>query len=62
MALVFLVAAFCRVWVAPFSAGPDVAQFWAFADVFRDHGLDFYRYADATDGSMVTVDGRRLLV
>jgi hypothetical protein len=41
-------AAFIRWWAAPLSAGPDVAQFWAFAKVFHAHGLDFYRYADAT--------------
>lgn len=41
-------AAIMRFSVAPMSAGPDVAQFWAFAKVFHLHGLDFYRYADAS--------------
>jgi hypothetical protein len=44
-------AVYIRVWAAPLSAGPDVAQFWAFATVFHSHGIDFYRYASATDGS-----------
>jgi len=46
--LVLVLAALCRFWAAPISAGPDVCQFWAFANVFQIHGLDFYRYADAT--------------
>ncbi len=50
-AAVFGLAAFFRFWAAPLSAGPDVIQFWAFAQVFASHGLDFYNYADATDGS-----------
>ncbi len=41
-------AAYIRFWAAPLAAGPDVAQFWAFAKVFQQHGLDFYRYADGT--------------
>ncbi len=45
---VLIVAAWVRFFVAPFSAGPDVAQFWAFAKVFQSSGIDFYRYADAT--------------
>lgn len=40
---------YIRVWAAPLSAGPDVAQFWAFATIFHNHGIDFYRYASATD-------------
>jgi hypothetical protein len=44
--LALVLAALCRFWAAPISAGPDVAQFWAFAQVFQIHGLDFYRYAD----------------
>lgn len=48
LVIVLALAAFFRFWAAPLSAGPDVAQFWAFAKVFQDHGLDFYRYADAT--------------
>ena len=46
--LLLLLAAFIRFKVAPLSAGPDVAQFWAFAEAFRLYGLDFYRYAGAT--------------
>ncbi len=38
---------YIRFWAAPLSAGVDVPQFWAFAKVFQQHGLDFYRYADA---------------
>jgi hypothetical protein len=45
---VLVIAASMRLWAAPLSAGPDVAQFWAFARVFHNHGLDFYRYADAS--------------
>jgi len=47
LGIIFIVAAFIRIWVAEISSGPDVAQFWAFAKVFQLHGLDFYRYADA---------------
>ncbi len=47
LALVFAFAAYFRIWAAPLSAGPDVSQFWAFAEVFRQNGLDFYRYAAA---------------
>ncbi|MBN1643605.1 MAG: DUF2029 domain-containing protein [Dehalococcoidales bacterium] len=43
-------AAFIRFWAAPLSSGPDVEQFWAFARIFKAHGLDFYRYADASSG------------
>jgi hypothetical protein len=46
--LVLALAALCRFWAAPISAGPDVCQFWAFANVFQIHGLDFYRYAEGT--------------
>ncbi len=46
--LVLALAAFIRYWAAPLSTGPDVAQFWAFAREFQLHGLDFYRYADAS--------------
>jgi hypothetical protein len=45
--IVLALAAFLRFWAAPLSAGQDVAQFWAFARIFQDYGLDFYRYADA---------------
>jgi hypothetical protein len=47
LAFVLIIAAFIRVWPASISAGPDPAQFWAFAKVFQQHGLNFYRYADA---------------
>ena len=52
-ALVFVLAlaTFIRFWAAPLSSGQDVAQFWAFAKVFQAHGLDFYRYADASSGN-----------
>ena len=43
-----LLAAAIRWWAAPISAGPDIAQFWAFARVFQLHGLNFYQYADAS--------------
>lgn len=45
--VLLILAAFVRFWAAPLSAGPDGAQFWAFAKVFQQYGLDFYRYADA---------------
>jgi hypothetical protein len=48
LGLALALAAFFRFWAAPLSAGPDVAQFWAFAKVFQTHGLDFYRYAAGT--------------
>ncbi len=48
---IFGLAVFFRFWAAPISSGPDVAQFWSFADTFDEHGMDFYQYADATDGS-----------
>lgn len=47
-AMSMIIAALIRLWAAPLSAGPDVAQFWAFAKVFQHHGLDFYQYADAS--------------
>jgi hypothetical protein len=43
LGIVFALAAFIRVWAAPLSAGPDVNQFWAFAQTFQQYGLDFYR-------------------
>ena len=46
--LALVLAAYSRFWAAPLSAGADVPQFWAFAKVFQLHGLDFYRYADAS--------------
>jgi hypothetical protein len=45
LGLILGAAAFFRFWAAPISAGPDVAQFWAFAKMFQLHGLDFYQYA-----------------
>ena len=47
LSLVLMLAAFIRFGVAPFSAGPDVAQFWSFAEAFRLYGPDFYKYANA---------------
>jgi hypothetical protein len=46
--LALAIAAYIRFWAAPYSAGADVPQFWAFAKMFQIHGLDFYRYADAS--------------
>jgi hypothetical protein len=47
LGLVLIIAAFIKLWAASISSGPDPAQFWAFAKVFQQHGLNFYRYADA---------------
>lgn len=47
LGIVLILAAFIRAWPASISSGPDPAQFWAFAKVFQQHGLNFYRYADA---------------
>ncbi|AKG54184.1 hypothetical protein DGWBC_1552 [Dehalogenimonas sp. WBC-2] len=38
-----------RLWAAPLSATEDVAQFWSFAQLFKEHGLDFYRYSSGTE-------------
>ena len=47
---IFLIAAILiRLWAIRSSTGPDIAQFWAFATVFHNHGIDFYRYASVTD-------------
>ncbi len=46
--LVFAAGVFIRAWAAPISSGVDIPQFWAFARVFQEYGIDFYRYADAT--------------
>jgi hypothetical protein len=46
--LILIAAAYIRFWAAPISAGVDVPQFWAFADLFKQHGLDFYRYAEGS--------------
>ena len=42
------IAGMVRWWAAPLSAGPDVTQFWAFAQAFHIYGIDFYCYAEAT--------------
>ena len=42
------IAGMVRWWAAPLSAGPDVTQFWAFAQAFHIYGIDFYRYEEAT--------------
>jgi hypothetical protein len=52
--LALALAAYFRFWAAPLSAGVDVPQFWAFAKVFQLHGVDFYRYADASLGIFPT--------
>jgi hypothetical protein len=59
LGLAFGAAAFFRFWAAPISAGPDVAQFWAFAKMFQLHGLDFYQYAggDASISSIFPFSG-----
>ena len=56
LGLILGAAAFIRFWAAPLSAGVDVAQFWAFAQVFHLHGLDFYQYADGS-GAMFPFSG-----
>jgi len=48
-AIVFLVAAAARIVAAPYSATQDIAQFWSFAQLFKEHGLDFYRYYSGYD-------------
>lgn len=53
-AILLAAAAYIRVWAAPISAGPDVAQFWGFAKLFQIHGLDFYRYAEGNDRLLFT--------
>jgi hypothetical protein len=46
--VIFLLGSgYLKFWAAPLSAGVDVPQFWAFAKVFQQHGLDFYQYAGA---------------
>ncbi len=47
LGLILALAAIMRFGVAQLLTGPDVAQFWAFAEAFRLYGLDFYRYAEA---------------
>jgi hypothetical protein len=56
LGLILGAAAFFRFWAAPLSAGPDVAQFWAFAKMFQLHGVDFYQYA-AANGSIFPFGG-----
>jgi hypothetical protein len=46
---VFLAAAAARAIAAPLSATQDMAQFWSFAQLFKEHGLDFYQYAGGTE-------------
>ncbi len=53
-AAALLFAGFIRIWAAPISAGPDVAQFWGFAKLFQIHGLDFYQHADGYDSILPT--------
>ncbi len=48
LGIALALAAYLRFWAAPLSSGVDVPQFWAFAKVFQQHGIDFYRYADAS--------------
>jgi hypothetical protein len=44
-AVIFLAGAAVRIIAAPYSATQDMAQFWSFAQLFKEHGLDFYSYA-----------------
>lgn len=60
LGLVLALAGFFRFWAVPLSAGPDIAQFWAFAKVFQLHGLDFYQYADGT-GAIFPFQGWRFV-
>ncbi len=53
-AILLAAAAYIRVWAAPISAGPDVAQFWGFAKLFQIHGLDFYRYSEGNERLLFT--------
>ncbi len=48
-AVVFVTAAVARAVAAPLSATQDMAQFWSFAQLFKEHGLDFYQYAGGTE-------------
>jgi len=47
LAIFVITSAYIHFWAAPRSTGVDPAQFLSFAKVFQQHGLDFYRYADA---------------
>ncbi len=46
---VFFIASLARLWAAPYSATQDMAQFWSFAQLFKEHGLDFYQYSSGTE-------------
>ena len=60
--IVFLAAAVARVVAAPLSATQDMAQFWSFAQLFKEHGLDFYQYAGGTESmTRVPMGGLRYL-
>ena len=47
--VVFLIAAAARALAAPYSATQDMAQFWSFAQLFKEHGLDFYAHYSGTE-------------
>ena len=47
--VVFLAGAAARIVAAPYSATQDMAQFWSFAQLFKEHGLDFYKYYSGYD-------------
>jgi hypothetical protein len=47
--LLFFTAAAARILAAPYSATQDTAQFWSFAQLFKQHGLDFYSHYAGTD-------------
>ncbi|APV45223.1 hypothetical protein Dform_01908 [Dehalogenimonas formicexedens] len=48
-AVIFLAGATARIVAAPYSATQDMAQFWSFAQLFKEHGFDFYRYYNGYD-------------
>ena len=43
----FAIGIWIRIWAAPYSAGVDMPQFWAFAKVFAEKGFAFYNFAGA---------------
>ncbi len=47
--IVFYIAIVSRMWAAPFSATQDMAQFWSFAQLFKEHDLNFYAHYDGTE-------------
>ena len=47
--IIFLAGAAARIVAAPYSATQDMAQFWSFAQLFKEHGLDFYQYYSGYD-------------